>query len=134
MNTLANLNKKLFTELTPTEAATTNGGVDGYRQNIDLFSSPHIDDTLEFYVSPGEDIKLSSFTESGNNTGFIAELQNTVTQQKKKKFVGIGNQTNIWNNVQGGYYKFQFRDDPYAFGEIYGTRGNDSIVINSGNY
>jgi hypothetical protein len=118
-----NLNKQLFTELTPIEAAAINGGEEEYRGP---FGS-----TDNFYVDAGLDIKLSSFTKSYNNAGLIAELQNLDTGENGKKWVSIGNQTTYWNNVRGGNYKIQFRNSE---DNIVGTRGNNSIVVNSDNY
>lgn len=127
-----NLNQELFIELTPAESAVIQGGL---RENIDLGPTDYTDNTTTFNVGAGEDIKLSSFTKyTGNyNSGFLAKLVNADDQQAER-FVNIFNDTNYWNNVKGGKYYFEFKDSDRVGGVISGSRGNDSIVVSSGNY
>jgi hypothetical protein len=105
---LNNLNKQLFTELTPTESAVIQGGAVDYYNNV-AFNTVY--DTSEFKVSAGGDVKLSSYLEGSPyyNSGFIAELQNQ-DGQKATRSVSIDNQTVDWNNLKGGRYTIQLRD------------------------
>ncbi|MGL6338618.1 MAG: hypothetical protein ACRC80_05690 [Waterburya sp.] len=123
-----NLNKELFTELTLAESALIQGGAI-FRDNIFEEISTR-DNTKVFKVSPGSDVKLSTFTDAyGSNDGFYAELQNLTTGKNYGRFpVKIGNDTNIWTGLAGGNdeYRIQCTD---IEGNIFGTRGDDSLVV-----
>jgi hypothetical protein len=120
-----NLNKQLFAELTPIEAAAINGGEEEYRGSFGT--------TDVFHVDAGLDIKLSTFTKSYNNSGFTADIVNVKTGTSDAKTVKVGNDTTLWNDVQAGNYKIIFRDENDG-SQVTGTRGNDSVVVNSGNF
>jgi hypothetical protein len=126
-----NLNKQLFTELTPTESAVIQGGAEEFRGYIAGKETT----TPTFNVDAGSDLKLSSFTSyiGEYNSGFYAELQNKTSGEEYKKWVSIGNQTTFWTGLTGGSndYKMQFRDGQ---GNIISSRPEESAVISSGNY
>lgn len=127
MTTLTSLNEELFTELTPTESAVIQGGEkEIYRGGVtEYINLPRVDS--------GSDLKLSTFTDTSNNTGFLAELQNKNTGEKFKKWVPTGNKTTYWTGLTGGTtsYVIDFRDGQK---DIRGTRGSDSFVLSSGDY
>lgn len=122
-----NLNEKLFTELAPTEAAIIQGGgTEIYRGGVtEYINLPRID--------AGADLKLSTFTDTSNNDGFIAELQNKNTGEKYKKYISTGNETTYWRDLKGGTtsYVIDFRDDKK---DVRGTRGSNSFVLSYGDY
>jgi hypothetical protein len=114
MNTLTNLNKKLFTELAPAESAAINGGGEEYRGSIFPFNDKTTT-TSKFKVGAGSDLKLSTFTSTpplSNNSGFFAELQNKTTGENFRKWVEIGDKTTYWTGLIGGNteYQLEFRD------------------------
>jgi hypothetical protein len=102
-----NLNKQLFTELTPTESAVIQGGADieTYVKFDDEFN------TGNFNVSAGGSVQLASFTDSASsNPSFIASLQNLDTNQETTKSVNVGTDNAFWKDLKGGKYRIQLRD------------------------
>jgi hypothetical protein len=106
MNTLTNLNQKLFTELAPTESANLRGGgnFETYVRFDDEFN------TRDFNVSSGGTVRLASFTESSSsNLSFNAVLLDSDNQEVVKS-VDVGNGNAFWKDLAKGNYKIQLRD------------------------
>jgi hypothetical protein len=118
MNTLTNLNKELFTELTPTEAAVIEGS-GSFTANMKF---DDFDKTQSFEVVPGGNITMSSKITGQSGKHFSATVVNIGTGNKTdKKRVNYGQDITGWTNMKGGNYVIQLtdeKDSAVASGEI----------------
>ena len=112
MTTLTNnQNEQLFTELTSEEAAVVEGGA--YFK-----SSVNFDRYLrsrKFYVKPGGNIFLNASTRnspsSAKNTVYTVSVLNTNTgASTQPKSLKVGNDSERWRGMRGGYYRLIFKD------------------------
>jgi hypothetical protein len=111
-----NLNKQLFTDLTPEEASTIMG-LGSFKTDFDL-SRTSINDpssssftTQSFNIKPGRTISLATDTTSYDRYGtptnsaiFDATIRNLATGNINKKEVSAGDDLTQWTEVTGGQY------------------------------
>ncbi|MGL5880402.1 MAG: hypothetical protein ACRC2V_21865 [Xenococcaceae cyanobacterium] len=120
MNTLTNLNKELFTELTPTEAAVIEGS--GRSSFTEYEKFDYFDQTQSFNVVSGGNITMSSKITGQSGKHFSATVVNTATGNKtNKKRVNYGQDSTGWTNMKGGNYIIEFtdeRDSAFASGYV----------------
>lgn len=107
----SNQSEQLFTELTPTEASSIEGGK-GFSDTL-LFDASQSTKVFSG-VRSGGIVQLSSntFNIGGRNTNFNAILKNLTTGKKYRRVVKVGQTTATWTNMRGGKdrYTIQFTD------------------------